>query len=64
MNEVLGGRVQRVFVWEDLLVADAEVTVESIQTIADRLGQINAHHMNFLWTPRTCSLRSFQPVAM
>ena len=63
MGEVLGGRVQRMFVWEDFLVADAEVTVECIQTIMDRSGQIGAHHMNFLWTLRTCSLRSFQPVA-
>jgi hypothetical protein len=64
MYEVLGGRVQRMFVWEYFLVADAEVTVKCIQTIRDRRGQIGAHHMNFLWTPRTCSLRSFQPVAM
>jgi hypothetical protein len=35
MNEVLGGRVQRMLVWEDLLVAYAEVTVDSIQIIAE-----------------------------
>jgi hypothetical protein len=64
MSEVLGRRVQRMFVWEDFLVADAEVTVVCIQAITERCGQIRAHHMNFLWTPRTCNLRSFQPVAM
>ncbi len=27
MGEVLGGRVQRMFVWEDLFVVDAQVTI-------------------------------------
>lgn len=30
MDEVLGGRVQRMFVWEDFLVAYAKVTVDCI----------------------------------
>ena len=36
-----------------------------IQTVGDKRGDtFGAHHICFLWVPRTCSLRSFQPVAM
>ena len=61
---VLGERVQRVFMREDFLVGDAQVALSWVQTIGDKQRDtFGAHHICFLWVPRTCNLRSFQPVA-
>jgi len=49
MGDVLGERVQRVFMQEDFLVGDAHIASSWIQTIDDKRGDMcDAHHICFL----------------